>query len=360
MKESDLNSVKFLFRIQDDGEIIDLTGVSVRLAVQKPSGLTVFQDCTIVDAPSGTCEVVLSNQAYLEIGNHSGELILTAADQTTVTRSFSFTSLNAILDDKTLESANDWQALHEMMLNHDLRPILGDGSPNGVAMAEYVGQTYLDRLGMTMYFASTIAIDGWLPFGTGGGGGTTGTIYWNDVQLKPATFPPSAHTHLWSEISDPPTQMTPTAHTHDWGTGITNKPATFPPEEHTHDEYLTQTEADSLYQTLDTIPAHTHLWADITDKPTTFTPVVATPTKVGGAKIGNGLKMAGTNNEYLTIREGLGIKANTSTYALDIDKPTVDTWYTRTTQNLAIWKGTQTEYDGIGTPDPNTLYFITG
>ena len=356
VKETDLNSIKFTFRIQDDGAIIDLTGATVRLAVQKPSGLTVFQDCDITDAPAGACEILLSTQAYIEIGNHTAELVITKADVAVVTRAFTFSSLNAILDEGTLESANDWQALHEIMLNADLRPILGDGSPNGLVMAEYQGQTYLDRLGMIMYFASTVANDGWLAFGAGGGG-EAGTVYWNDVQLKPSTFPPSTHTHLWTDITDPPAQMPPTAHTHDWATGVTNKPLTFPPDVHTHDEYLTEEEANLLYQAIDIVAAHTHLWADITDKPTSFTPPLATGAVRGGAMIGNGLRMSG---EYITIRDGLGIKTNTGTSALDVDKVTMDTWYVQTSQDLEIWKGTQAEYDAIGTKDPKTLYFITG
>jgi hypothetical protein len=357
VKETDLNSIKFRFIVQDDGGIIDLTGTNVRLAVKKPSGLTVFQDCTILDPTTGTCEVILSTQAYIEVGNYSAELVITKEDIAVVTRSFTFSSLNAILDDDTLESANDWQALYDIMLNADLRPILGDGSPNGIVTPEYQGQTYLDRMGAIMYFASTVAIDGWIAFGAGGGGGEAGTVYWNDVQLKPSTFPPSAHAHLWTDITDPPAQMPPTAHTHDWATGITNKPLTFPPDSHTHDEYLTPEEADLLYQAIDVIAAHTHLWADITDKPATFTPPLASGALRGGVTVGNGLRMQG---EYITIRDGLGIKTNTGTSALDVDKVTMDTWYVQTSQDLAVWKGTQAEYSGIGTKDPNTLYFITG
>lgn len=246
IKESDLNSVRFDFRVLDDGTKVDLTGTTVSLAVQKPSGLTVVQDCTIIDATNGICELILTNQAYLEIGNHTAELILTKADVTSVTRTFEFSTLNAILDDETLQSANDWQALHQIMLNADLRPILGDGTPNGIVTPEYQGQTYLDRIGMTMFYASTLVNDGWLPFGGGGGGGT-GTVYWNDVLLKPSTFAPSAHQHVWADITDKPTQFAPTAHSHDWATGITNKPLAFTPEAHSH----AITDITNLQATLD-------------------------------------------------------------------------------------------------------------
>lgn len=355
MKESDLNSVKFTFHVTDDGSVVDLTGTTCRLAVAKPSGLTVFQDCTITDPVSGICEIVLTNQAYIEIGNYTAELVIILGDITTITRSFSYTSLNAILDEGSLESQNDWQSFQDLLLNTDLRPILGTGSPNGIKTPEYLGQTYLDTMAMTMYYASTLLNDGWLTFGTGGGQ-QAGSVYWTDVLNKPTTFTPSAHTHLWADLTDKPTEFPPVAHTHDWATGITNKPDTFPPSAHTHPEYLTQLESDVLYQAINTVPVHTHVWADIIDKPTTFTPPVATGAALGGVIVGNGLRMTGS---YLTIRDGLGIKTNTGTSQLDVDKAAMDTWYARTTQNLIVWKGTQAEYDAIGTKDATTLYFIT-
>ncbi len=342
----------------DDGLAVDLTDATVRLTVQKPSGLTVFQDCEVTEPLVGTCQVLLSNQAYLEIGSYIGELVITKADITAVTRSFVYTSLDAILDDETLESSNEWQAIHDILINVDKKPILGSGSPNLLVTPEYVGQSYLDTTGMVMYYASDLTNNGWRSFGTGGGTGETGgTVYWGDVIDKPTVFPPNSHTHLWAEISDRPTTMTPTAHTHLWA-DITDKPVTFAPSAHTHDEYLTGSQANGLYQAIGTVPAHTHIWADIVDKPTTYLPPVMSGAGVGGARVGNGLRMVG---EYLTIRDGLGIKTNTTTYALDVDKVALDSWYVRNAsgQSLILWKGTQTEYDAITTKDPNTVYFVT-
>jgi hypothetical protein len=342
----------------DDGVAVDLTGSTVRLTVQKPSGLTVFQDCEVTEPLVGVCQVLLSNQAYLEIGNYVGELVITNLDITAVTRSFVYTSLDAILDDETLESSNEWQAMHDILNNADKKPILGAGSPNLVVTPEYIGQSYLDTTGMIMYYASTLLNDSWRSFGTGGGGGETGgSVLWADVLDKPTSFPPSAHTHLWAEISDRPTTMTPTAHTHLWA-DITDKPVTFAPSAHTHDDYLTASQANGLYQAIGSVPAHTHIWADIVDKPTTFLPPIMSGAGVGGARVGNGLRMVG---EYLTIRDGLGIKANTTTSTLDIDKVATDAWYVRNAsgQSLILWKGTQAEFDAIVTKDPNTVYFVT-
>lgn len=37
-------------------------------------------------------------------------------------------------------------------------------------------------------------------------------VTWTDVDSKPSTFPPDAHTHVWADITDPPSSFTPSAH----------------------------------------------------------------------------------------------------------------------------------------------------
>lgn len=94
-----------------------------------------------------------------------------------------------------------------------------------------------------------------------GGGGTTPTdVDWNDIQNKPSTFPPSAHTHIISDVTGL-SDVAVKAHTHEnkitldkfgevnnkptfngeeIGSGVSSwndledKPTTFPPSEHTH------------------------------------------------------------------------------------------------------------------------------
>jgi BppU N-terminal domain/Collagen triple helix repeat (20 copies) len=174
VKRSDLNTVRFDFVVTDYGVPIDLTGSEVRLSVLKPSGMTVFQDCVITDVLDGECEIILSNQAFLEIGAHTGELVITKDYQTFVTRSFEYESLSTILNDERMGSANDWQAFHDILLRNDLRPIMGEGNPNGVQTPEYEGQTYLDTLGETMFYALSLDNTSWKPYGTGEGGGGIG------------------------------------------------------------------------------------------------------------------------------------------------------------------------------------------
>ena len=57
VKRTDFNSILFHFVITDDGRIVDLTDCQVTLTILKPSGLTVYQDCEIVDPLDGECEV---------------------------------------------------------------------------------------------------------------------------------------------------------------------------------------------------------------------------------------------------------------------------------------------------------------
>jgi hypothetical protein len=60
-----------------------------------------------------------------------------------------------------------------------------------------------------------------------------GSVAWTEITGRPATFPPSAHTHLWVDITDKPGTFPPSAHTHPW-TEITGRPSTFPPSPHYH------------------------------------------------------------------------------------------------------------------------------
>ena len=76
--------------------------------------------------------------------------------------------------------------------------------------------------------------------------------HWNDIQGKPSTYPPSAHTHSRSEITD------------FWSTpfwdNIPDKPSKFPPESHTH----SRSEITDFWSS--------PFWDNIPDKPSTFPP----------------------------------------------------------------------------------------
>ena len=600
VKATDLNTIKFSFSVLDDGAIVDLTGTIVRLTVKKPFGTTVIQDCVITDAINGLCEIVLTNQAYIEVGTYSGELVITKDVDVTVTRSFEYSSLAAIFDDATVQSQNDWQAIQTIMLKSDLRPILGEGNPNTVETPEYIGQTYLDTLGLTMYFATTLTNYGWLAFGSGGGGGENDTFLGSvapsvvptrigqlyiDTVAKQAYISTGATALDWEQIDGVGTQgpegpegpqgiqgiqgltgdtgpegpqgpqglqgiqgikgdtgdigpqgpqgdiglqgpqgdtglqgiqgpegpqgiQGDTGPSGTDGTGVTilgsyaseaELNAAHPTGNANGDAYIV---AGDLFvwngtifenvgqiqgpqgdtgpqgiqgiqgltgdtgpqgiqgiqgdvgpqgpqglqgikgDTGDTGPQGTQglqgiqgdvgpqgiqgiqgdagadgaqglqgdvgpqgiqgvkgdtgaqgiqgitgdtgpqgiqgiqgpqgdigLTGDtgpqgpqgIQGETGPAGPVVsATTATTGGIKVGNGLRMGGTNNEWLTLRDGVGIKTNDVSLAVDVDRTTTDTWYAKSTQGLSVWKGTQAEYDAIGSKDALTLYFITG
>ena len=92
------------------------------------------------------------------------------------------------------------------------------------------------------------------------------SVTWDTLPGKPASFPPSAHTHAWGDVTGKPSLYPPAAHTHLWA-DIIDKPSTFAPAAHSH-AWSEITAKPTTFAP----SAHTHLWADITDKPSTFPP----------------------------------------------------------------------------------------
>lgn len=117
VSQNDLNSIELDFTLTQDQMPVDLTGCLVRMAIKKPSGKVVFQDCTIADAAAGSVYVILSTQGYSEVGLHTAEIMVSKDSEVAVTGSFQYTSRTAILNDTTLESNNDFQALAKLLLS---------------------------------------------------------------------------------------------------------------------------------------------------------------------------------------------------------------------------------------------------
>jgi baseplate upper protein BppU/tail fiber-like repeat protein/tail-like repeat protein len=307
VSEMDLDSVDLLFQINQEDQHLDLTGTTVELAIKKPSGLTVYQECEISNAPEGEAVVRLSLQSYNEFGTYTAELYIRNADQLAVTCPFYYSAREAVMNDQSIESTNDWSALQEALFSMDKKPVLTDGVPTFIP--EYVGQMAFDETGKRAFISNGLTAESWqlLAAGEGGGGGIVywadvigkpltfspsahehiiaeitglqaaldakanlgevgGAVDWADVQNKPLTFAPEVHSHSWGEITAKPTTFAPTAHTHLWAE-ITDKPTTFTPATHSHD-YASITNKPTTF----TPATHTHLWADITDKPATFAP----------------------------------------------------------------------------------------
>jgi hypothetical protein len=199
-------------------------------------------------------------------------------------------------------------------------------------------------------------------------------------------------------------------HGHDWADITTGKPTTFPPPLMRADaiggarvgngltmsgEYLLVRTGSGLEINPTTYSVdidrditntwyaptdHDHVWADITDAPTTMTPPLMTTDLVGGARVGNGLGMSG---EYLFVRTGTGLVIDPTMLNVAIDRTVTDPWYAPADHDhlweditdkplvivsdstggtgtiTKVWSGTQAQYDGI-TRNAETLYYIIG
>jgi hypothetical protein len=131
---NDLKTVKLSILINQDGDPLDLTGATVRLAIKKPDRTTGLQDCTIVTpATDGACEIVLSTQAYAVKGDYEAEvMVYFGTDTVAVTSNFMYTAKKFILDDGTVESTNEWQSITQAIA--DTEAILVDLRTNGTGV----------------------------------------------------------------------------------------------------------------------------------------------------------------------------------------------------------------------------------
>ncbi|MFD7738065.1 tail fiber domain-containing protein [Kitasatospora sp. NPDC059800] len=63
------------------------------------------------------------------------------------------------------------------------------------------------------------------------------TVDYNDVVNKPGTFNPSWHQHWWDQLLGVPGEFPPSGHSH-WWDQILGRPGQFPPTDHWHGQYL--------------------------------------------------------------------------------------------------------------------------
>ncbi len=267
LSQSDLDSVEITFHVNQDEGAFDLTGTTVQLAIKKPSGLTVFQNCSIVDALNGEAAVILSKQAYIEYGFYTGELMISDLDQMIVTTPFYYGVRTAIMAAQAEESINDWSALERFIFETDKKPLVVDGVPT--TTPEYTGQMAVDTTGRRAFIAYDLSATGWQLIAAGEGG-AGGVVYWADILGKPTTFAPAAHTHTIAEVTGLQTALdgkadvgetggAPAAHTHAM-TDITGLSAAL------------DGKADNADLVAYAPVNHVHTFAQITEKPTTYTP----------------------------------------------------------------------------------------
>lgn len=129
----DLKTVKLLITIIRDMSLVDLTGITVRMSIQKPDKNVLFQECKVINAKAGLVEIVLDNQAYLLPGKYNAELMcFQGSDVVAVTGSFSYTSTKGILTDEAVESKSEFTAITGMIAN--TQKTLDDLRKNGTGI----------------------------------------------------------------------------------------------------------------------------------------------------------------------------------------------------------------------------------
>lgn len=188
------------------------------------------------------------------------------------------------------------------------------------------------------------------------------------------------HTHAYASLTAIPATFTPSAHGHAW-TEITAKPTTFTPETHQHAIADITNLSTTLTGKSDT--GHSHAWTEITGKPTTFTPAthshaISDVTNLQTTLDGKQPKATSVTALPVSVPTHLGQMAvdGTNNISYIAEGLTSDKWkrvattaYVDTADNiiigtilagLSLWKGTQAQYDAIGTKSATTLYFTTG
>jgi lysophospholipase L1-like esterase len=130
---NDLKTVKLAILINQDSDPLDLTDATVRLAVKKPDQKSVLQDATIIDAVSGSCEIILDTQAYVIPGTYTAEIMVYyGTDTVAVTSSFTYKATRGIMNDDSIESTNEWQSINQAIA--DAEGILIDLRDNGTGV----------------------------------------------------------------------------------------------------------------------------------------------------------------------------------------------------------------------------------
>ena len=294
VSNNDFETIELTFLISQDEVSLNLLGTTVDLAIKKPSGLTVYQNCEIVDAFEGTAKVMISNQAYNEYGIHTAEIYVRTIDQLAVTCPFWFMSRAAIMDDETILSENDWSAFQVALFNYDLKPIITEGFP--IATPEYIGQMAFDSLNKIAYIANDLTSVSWQTIGTGeGGGGGNDTI----LGIIPPAIIPARIGQVFIDTVGKAAYISTGATAADWeqidGGGlaavtwddVTEKPTVFPAD---------TTEATLVALFDDKADAdHDHTAVDITDFGTEVNGLITTALSTYTPTI---------PTEYLTETEG--------------------------------------------------------
>lgn len=115
--QNDMNSIKFIFNITNEGTLVDLSNTRVQLVTMNREGVSNLRDCTIEE---GECSIVLDTSMYDVVGLYQANLIIYQDDRVVESRSFNYLSNKSILNDKTILSDNGYQAINKTVFELQL------------------------------------------------------------------------------------------------------------------------------------------------------------------------------------------------------------------------------------------------
>lgn len=130
VKENDINSRYFQFKLTLNGQVCDLTGNTVTLYITKPSMSTpIFLNCEMIDTINGICGVLLTTSCVSTVEALQCELVIYAGSNEVISsRTFQINVLKSFQDDSAVQATNDFTALTVAMSKVSNLTTTGDGS----------------------------------------------------------------------------------------------------------------------------------------------------------------------------------------------------------------------------------------
>lgn len=111
--KNDRNTSIIAIKITNDGFAVDLSNKDIDIFILKPDNTKVFNNMKIVDAIQGIIFIELPTQSLAAAGNCSVELRIQQDNEIRIPATFNYTVLDSIIDDKAIESTNEFSALTE-------------------------------------------------------------------------------------------------------------------------------------------------------------------------------------------------------------------------------------------------------
>lgn len=116
--QKDTNTGFIIGELKANGSPVQISSKTrVVVAIKKSDGYTVQNSCNILDSNKGIIEIPFSTQSLVSQGVNYFEIVLLEGDSELVSPRFSFRVVESILDDDTIESANEYGILVDLIVD---------------------------------------------------------------------------------------------------------------------------------------------------------------------------------------------------------------------------------------------------